>query len=149
MGKTTLRSRIISMMAIVATAFATLFVAAAPAQADTHHSCFGYTGNFKTGTRIEYADWNSDGTTDECFGIAPDRTIWHAWPHSAGWAEMPHEGRADNLVGSFHGSFGSPGKARVVIVRVTGGNDYYSWLWDSYASQGWYGWSQCTPAKCS
>jgi hypothetical protein len=148
MGKVLMRRKIMSILAIAATAVTALLVVAGPAQADIRRNCFGYTGNFKSGTRMEYADWNSDSTPDECFGIAPNRTIWHAWPHSGGWFEMPNDGRADNVVGSFRAIVGSPGYAHKVIVRVTGGADYYSWLWES-RNDGWYGWSQCTPSKCS
>ena len=36
-------------------------------------SCFGYKGHFRGRTYIAEVDW---GDFSECFGIAPDRTIW-------------------------------------------------------------------------
>jgi len=140
-----MRRTIVSILAMVATAVTALLVVATPAQA-TPHSCFGYTGKFKTGTRIEYADWNNDNVSDECFGIAPARTIWHAWPGSGGWKQMPNNGRADNVVGSFR-AIVDRSWARHVVVRVTGGADYYSRLWEN-SSAGWGGWTRCTPSDC-
>jgi hypothetical protein len=56
-------------------------------------NCFNYIGNFKTGTYVMVVDW--DTSTQECFGIAPDRTIWHTWPGAGGWKVMPGNGRGD------------------------------------------------------
>ncbi|WP_461119406.1 hypothetical protein [Saccharothrix stipae] len=58
-------------------------------------TCYGYTGTFKVGTNVIVVNWAS--TSDECFGIATDRTIWHAWPNSDGWHRMPGGGYADSI----------------------------------------------------
>jgi hypothetical protein len=62
---------------------------------DFKYGCFGYTRTFRAATRIALIDWQEDGSYDECFGIAQDGTIWHAWRNSGGWKEMPN-GYADN-----------------------------------------------------
>ncbi|GAB1645224.1 hypothetical protein [Krasilnikovia sp. MM14-A1259] len=101
-----------------------------------NHSCFGYVGTFKGGSSIRSADWNKDGRTDECFGIAPGRTIWHAWPNSGGWKQMPNNGRADEVVTSFKNSRGQ----HEVTVRVfdADGHEYCSTLTSS-----WQPWVHC------
>jgi hypothetical protein len=136
-----LRKKIVSILAIAATAVGALLVVAAPAQADIRRNCFGYIGNFKSDTRMEYADWNADGETDECFGIAPDRTIWHAWQNSGGWWEMPNGGLADRVVESYASVSGD----RVVIVGVAGVGQFYSRLQVGRGS--WQAWTFC-PAGC-
>ena len=40
------------------------------------------------GTWVMHADWTGDGITDECIGIAPNRTIWHAWRTSQQWEQL-------------------------------------------------------------
>lgn len=62
-------------------------------------SCFDYSGTFKDGSPVIAIDWDKNGSSDECFGITPNRTIWHAWPGSGGWREMPNNGRADKILG--------------------------------------------------
>ena len=71
--------------------------AAATSAAGFQYNCHGRIGVLKTGTRVALADWDRDGTPDECFGIAPDRRIYHAWRTSNGWDPMPHNGLADNM----------------------------------------------------
>jgi hypothetical protein len=65
----------------------------APVPAGGKVNCYGYIGTFKAGTEVMVVDWAT--SSDECFGIAPNRTIWHAWPGSGGWKLMPGNGRAD------------------------------------------------------
>ena len=60
-------------------------------------SCFGYYGTFLAGSRVVVVDWVH--TSDECFGIATDRTIWHAWVGSGGWQRMPGTFYADDIAG--------------------------------------------------
>jgi hypothetical protein len=57
-------------------------------------ACFGYTGTFKDGSEVMIVGWST--TQAECFGVAPDRTVWHVWPASGGWKLMPGNGRADD-----------------------------------------------------
>ncbi|GAB2980821.1 hypothetical protein [Saccharothrix stipae] len=57
--------------------------------------CYGYGGTFKVGTYVVVVDWKS--SSDECFGISTDRTIWHAWPNSGGWKKMGGGGYADTI----------------------------------------------------
>gem|GEM_PF-5297337 len=98
------------------------------------YNCFGYIGTFKSGSRILKVDWTSNGSVDECFGIAPDRTIWHAWPNHR-WIEMPNNGRADDtwgvyVTGGHHG----------VIVWVASPSSF----WCSTLTTSWQPWFNCT-----
>jgi hypothetical protein len=98
--------------------------------------CFGYWGTFKDGSRVVWKTW-SDGT-EECFGIAPDRTIWHAWPNSGGWREMPGNGRADEVYEVHQYASGD----RVVEVFV----DSSSTFWcnrNPVGSASWGRWYSC------
>jgi hypothetical protein len=106
-----------------------------PGVADYRARCFGYVGTFRDGTAILVVDWNADGTADECFGIAPNRTIWHAWPNSRRWHVMPHNGRADDTWNAFYNSAGQ----RTVQVYVNPGQVWCS----SYRPGGWQRWVRC------
>jgi hypothetical protein len=99
-------------------------------------NCFGYIGNFREGTGILVADWDGVGNADECFGIAPNRTIWHAWAGSGGWKEMPNNGRADYM----HSAYTTGGRAGV-RVWVNGIGLYCS---TRNAGPGWGAWHRCT-----
>lgn len=109
------RAGAIAVGVVLATLFAVTPAASADgaSAASYEAECFGYTGTFRDGTIMYIRHWPSGG--DECFGIAPDRTIWHAWPNSGGWKEMPGNGRADELL-----EFPEYADARVVKVRVVG-----------------------------
>jgi hypothetical protein len=76
--------------------------AAAPSYRITRYH---YTGTFRSGTRILDVNWHDVDPNHrfeigrlESFGIAPNGTIWHAWPGSGGWKEMPGHGRADDTL---------------------------------------------------
>jgi hypothetical protein len=103
------------------------------------YSCFGYTGTFWAGTRIALVDWQQDGSIDECFGIAPDSTIWHAWRNSGGWKQMPHNGRADDTDAAYY----HPNGNRFITVFVYGQFSVKEY-WESTYSNGswgpWYRW---------
>ncbi len=111
--------------------------ATATAAAGVPYPCpvTGDTRNLKAGSNVALADWNGDHTWDECFAIAPDRTIWHAWPRSGAWRVMPNNGVADDTSGAWTDSAGR----RVVSVWVNGYGRYCSWL----TSSGWQGWHGC------
>lgn len=100
-------------------------------------TCFDYTGTFKSGTNVLVIDWENNGSYDECFGVAPGRTIWHAWPKSGGWKQMPNSGRADDMwwaetVGRFD--------AHSVTVLVWSSRN----LWCSTIKDAaWTPWSNC------
>jgi hypothetical protein len=108
----------------------------APVPANGRVNCYGYYGTFKTGTYVMVVDWVT--TSDECFGIAPDRTIWHAWPGSGGWRQMPGNGRADHMyTGIVEWSDG----VRTVPVFVSSGS---YWCQNYYPGSGWEGvWYRC------
>jgi lysophospholipase L1-like esterase len=100
------------------------------------YNCFGFTGWFKLGSHVEQADWDGDGLPNECFGIAPDRRIYHAWPGHR-WVEMPNGGRADDVDSSYVESTAS--RRRGVRVVVSDVGRYCSTL-DSK----WSPWSLCS-----
>jgi hypothetical protein len=121
-------------VACTATLVAASAVASA-APATMKYECFGYTGTFIAHTRITKADWNDDGNPDECFGIAPNRHIYHSWPGHP-WVEMPNNGLADNTSGWDH----LYGGGREIIVLVQGKGKYCSdWL----PGDGWHSWFNC------
>ena len=64
---------------------------------DGRVSCYGYYGTFLANSRVMVVDWAH--TSDECFGIATDRTIWHAWVGSGGWKRLPGTFHADDMAG--------------------------------------------------
>lgn len=96
---------------------------------------FGYTGTIICGSDMP-VDWNENGTTDEVFAIAPNRTIWHVWPTSGGWKLMPNNGRADDTYG-----WGTGPDGHYVYVRVDiGGFSYLYYSLYSYSTRTWLGW---------
>lgn len=115
--------------------------AAAPSTGDVgtlsyNASRYGYTGTFRDGTRILDVNWG--GNRLESFGIAPDRTIWHAWPGSGHWHEMPHNGRADAVTGA---SYSRTGPGRIVDVAVNGVGFFCS---NDGGTGRWGRWYNCT-----
>ncbi|MEU1157800.1 hypothetical protein ABZ369_32990 [Streptomyces sp. NPDC005918] len=96
----------------------------------TFKSPWGHTGKFKCGSHVLRADWDNNGTADEYFGIAPNRTIWHDWKNAGRWVEMPNAGRADDTL-----NIGHTGNGRYVRVKA-GGH-----IWVSIFSGGkWHKW---------
>jgi hypothetical protein len=103
-------------------------------------TCFGYEGTFLRGSRVMTVQWYG-GATHECFGIAPDRSIWHVWENSGGWKRMPNGGRADNTIRAFSSS--NP-HTRYIQVCVLG-----SGTWESQNVNGtWRSWSLKRPGVC-
>jgi hypothetical protein len=146
----------VMLLALLGTLFSTAQASAAPARepagtygttgtvtrmtpvpANGRVSCYGYYGTFKTGTYVMVVDWVT--SSDECFGIAPDRTIWHAWPNSGGWKRMPGNGHADHMyTGIAEWSDG----VRAVPVFVSSNGTY--WCQNYYPTTGWTGdWYLC------
>jgi len=112
-----------------------LVVTGAPASASYQEGCFGQAGIFKDGTVVMHADWNNDGYTDECIGIAPDRTIWHAWRTSQRWEQLGRkDARADCTTGTTGVSYLD---LRTVNVAVFGKG---TWSIDFNPDDGWGAW---------
>ncbi|GIG68795.1 hypothetical protein Pen01_50900 [Phytomonospora endophytica] len=88
---------------------------------------FGYSGCMSDGTQPADCPW------DESFVIAPDRTIWHAWPRSGGWKEMPNYGKADFATNCYYN--GNNKHQIDVWVQYTGAY-YYSY----HSGGAWHGW---------
>jgi hypothetical protein len=90
---------------------------------------------------VALVDWQGDGSTDECFGIAPGRTIWHAWRNSGAWKEMPNGGRADDTYSAY--TAWDRDNARGISVQVYGsgqwGSEYRNGAWSAWFRCGWYG----------
>jgi hypothetical protein len=97
-----------------------------------HVNCYNYVGTFKQGSHVMVVDWIHG--SDECFGIAPNRTIWHAWPGSGGWQKMAGSGLADDI---FLPVQEHADGTRGVTVRVTANNSV--WIQLYYPSTGWTG----------
>jgi hypothetical protein len=91
-----------------------------------------------------WTDWNSDGEADEIFAVRFDRTVWHAWPNSYGWALMPGNKTADDInnrkVDGKSATWWS-GRTRNVSIWVAGGTGYWC---TSDPGSGWTGrWRDC------
>jgi hypothetical protein len=111
-----------------------------PVPANGRVSCYGYYGTFKTGTDVMVVDWET--SSDECFGISTDRTIWHAWPNSGGWKRMPGNGHADYI---YPLVVETSTKARVVMVSIPSA-PRWRWCQNYTPSTNWTGdWYDCTP----
>ncbi|MEU4641547.1 hypothetical protein [Micromonospora sp. NPDC023814] len=95
-------------------------------------SAFGYAGWAKCNTIKLTCDFNADGTYDEAWVIADDRTIWHTWAGAGRWHEMPNNGRADNT----YDCYTSNGN-RVIEVWVNNSGRWWSWR-DGGTWRGWY-----------
>lgn len=125
----------------VAAAMLAMPVMASAASADVvgvqsyEAECYGYWGTFRDGVPVYERHWPSGG--EECFGIAPNRTIWHAWPGSGGWQEMPGNGRADDFV-----SFPETNGRRVVKVYVVGSSTDWCNA-NPPGSASWGSWYRC------
>ncbi|MEU3341989.1 hypothetical protein [Streptomyces sp. NPDC006668] len=109
--------------------------AATAAPCSTPISRFGHTGYRKCDADPLDADWDGNGTKDETFVIAANRTIWHTWQAAGGWKEMPNGGRADYMYNYCH-QLGD----RTVAVTVAGVGGYYSVFSDGK----WHGWYRGT-----
>ena len=100
-------------------------------------------GDFKAGSDVLAIDWDRNGTVDECFGIAPDRSIWHEWASSNGWVRMPGGGLADNMLPPQVSASG----IRRVVVYVA--NPWSHWYQDFVPGSGWTGhWGRCVSGVC-
>jgi hypothetical protein len=126
----TLRAALVAMAMLAGT----LIVTGSPASAYFTESCFGQEGRFKDGTRVLRADWTNDGLVDECFGIAPNRHVYHAWRTSTRWTEMLHGGLADHMCWT---TFQASSGWRAVYVKVNGKGVYLS---EFLPSGGWQPW---------
>lgn len=101
-------------------------------------SCYGYYGTFKPATYVMVVDWVT--SSDECFGIATDRTIWHTWPGSGGWTPMPGGGHADLI---HTGIVELPDGFRAVSIYAQSNNTYWCQNYEP-TKGGWSGdWYLC------
>jgi hypothetical protein len=108
---------------------------------DGSASCFKHNGSFRKGSYVMSVKW-SGTQTDECFGVAPDNSIWHIWAKAGKWVEMPHNGRAKNPVWAATNVKPTiDGYNRSVFVRAPDGVS--CWYSTNYDSQ-WGGWEKAT-----
>ena len=111
-----------------------------PLDRNNHVTCFGKEGTFLKDSKVIAVQWYG-GATNECFGIGPDRTIWHIWEDSGEWRRMPNGGRADDTIRAFSSS--NP-HTRYIQVCVLG-----SGTWESQnVNNTWSSWSLKKPGVC-
>jgi hypothetical protein len=96
-----------------------------------------YWGRLKPGTTFFQVGWDSSAVT-ECFGVAPDRSIWHIWRGTSGWYEMPGNGRGDNMNKVSIGRNINTGHAQRIVCIWAGGKDYCNVL--DIPNNVWSGW---------
>ena len=103
--------------------------------------------NLKSCDAFARSDWDFDGYYDETFAVRVDRTVWHSWPGSNGWALMPGNKTADDInnypVNGQSATWwsGSTLSVRNLSVWVTGGTGYWC---TSDPGTGWTGhWRDC------
>jgi hypothetical protein len=100
-------------------------------------SCFGNTGRFADGSHVLSIDWYYD--VPECFGVAPNGTIWHTWQGAAKWYEMRGNGLATDMNALIDWGNGD----RTVQVYVGWASSKYYCQDYNYGS-GWTGsWRRC------
>ncbi|KAA2252427.1 hypothetical protein F0L68_35900 [Solihabitans fulvus] len=141
----TIRRIVLGLFTVIAACG--LWAAPASAQPAVHHaevvrpadwqdtSC-AYPGIFRDNSRVMHVTWPGDSNV-ECFGIAPNRTIWHAWNGSGGWVEMPGGGRADDTWDAWQDTNGN----RTVKMQVNGAGFWCS----TYPAGGnWGSWYHCS-----
>ncbi|MGA5302100.1 hypothetical protein ACPCHT_19385 [Nucisporomicrobium flavum] len=137
-----MKVRLLRLLTVPLVLLGSLVAVTAPASATPARPCWT-TGDFKPGTTVRKVDWDGNGTIDECFGIAPDRTIWHEWATSRGWVQMPGGGRADDTLPS---QWPAPGYRRVVVYVA---NPKSHWYQDFVPGSGWTGhWYRCVSGVC-
>ncbi|GAB2968584.1 hypothetical protein GCM10027184_17060 [Saccharothrix stipae] len=109
-----------------------------PVPANGRVSCYGYYGTFRAGTEVMVVHWAT--AKSECFGIATDRTIWHAWSGSGGWTPMPGNGHADYILR--HGAIEDSEQRTVAVQIPTAPRPY--WCQNYVTSRRvWTGWYSC------
>lgn len=114
-------------------------LAVTPVPASGQVSCYGYFGTFKAGTDVVVIGW--DSSSNECFGIATDRTIWHTWPNSGGWRRMGGNGHADEIAWPWFTEDPATGWRQAAVYAAS--NDSI-WCQDYYPTSDWTGiWYRC------
>jgi hypothetical protein len=138
-GKAQVDAERTSAMSAQSVGIAGVILKTTPVPADGRVSCYGYYGTFKVGSDVIVVDWATT-SNNECFGIATDRTIWHAWQGSGGWKRMPGNGHADDTWGIAENS--GTGE-RVIIVEIPGAPRPY-WCQNYTPATNWTGiWYAC------
>lgn len=137
-----MKVRLLRWLTVPMVLLGSMVAVAAPASATPAKPCWTL-GDFKPNTTIYKVDWDRDGTVDECFGVAPDRTIWHEWARSNGWVRMPGGGLADDMLPP---QIPAPGYRRVVVYVA---NPASHWYQDFVPGTGWTGrWGRCASGVC-
>lgn len=129
--------RVVATVTAFAAATMLFGAVAEPASAGTPEgpfSCWTYPGTFMDSSNSPLGPIPFSQGPEECFGIAPSGTIWHAWPGSGGWVEMPNHGRAVLIVAAYDW----PGQGKALKVQAASGSywctydDYLTNTWDAY-----------------
>ncbi|MCC8245491.1 hypothetical protein [Saccharothrix luteola] len=120
-------------------------IAVTPVPANGRVSCYGYYGTFLVGSDVIVVDWVTSNN-NECFGIATDRTIWHAWQGSGGWKRLPGNGHADDTWGIEEVFSSDPADTRRTIKVVIYGAARPYWCQTYTPATDWTGiWYACNP----
>jgi hypothetical protein len=103
-------------------------------------NCFGYVGTVLDASFTAYRITWADGR-DECFAIAPSRSIWHTWPGAGGWKQMPGNGHADEFYGFFnlYTNAGDTYTGHAVQVHLLASDNLYC-NYNDESSNKWSGW---------
>ncbi|MEV6587740.1 hypothetical protein [Streptomyces acidicola] len=105
-------------------------------------TCSTYSGNFLPDSNSPFGVIYWSNGTEECFGIAPSGTIWHSWPNSGGWKEMPHNGRGVYV----YAGYDYPGYGKAIEVMSSTGKFWCSFL--DYETNTWGGWYENGSGAC-
>jgi hypothetical protein len=115
---------------------------ALPAAAATTAGCFNVNITIKDGSLVDGADWDHNNVVDECFAVAPNRKIWHIWPSSGGWKQMPNGGRADATLPSVT----LDGNVHMAVVYVASPPSH--WYTKLAPGKAWSSWQRCPANYC-
>ena len=133
-------------VAVTTVVAASVFVAAPPASASYNRRCLGNVGTFRDGSHVLEVDWDRDSRIDSCFGIAPDRTIWNTWRGATGWAELPNDGRADEICYAYRQEVTEFPTLNVGVVRGAK-TDVYSSRYNTHTRK-WQKWEHDPNGWC-
>lgn len=130
--------RLIAIVAVLLSVAGLAVASAAPAAADVHYTCFGYTGIFTDPTVYKtYEEKSWDYGSDNCFGISPGRNIWSTSPGHP-WATIPGGGLADGISNLWEwGSASLYSKNIQVWIASTGKFWCQAWWSDTGWNAGW------------
>ena len=111
------------------------------ANAAAAFTCSTYSGTFRANSNSPFGVISWSNGTEECFGIAPSGTIWHSWPNSGGWKEMPNNGRGVYVYAGYDYGYG-----KAIEVISSSGAFWCSFL--DYETNTWGRWYENGSGAC-